>query len=97
MSDIESVLAERGGNYGAFGVQADCSQQIKDIFTLSPGWAKATSVQREGLEMIAVKLSRIVNGNPNWVDSWVDIAGYATLVANSIPKGVPSVQLDEQR
>jgi hypothetical protein len=34
--------------------------------------------------MIAHKLGRIVNGDPNYVDSWVDIAGYATLVAKRL-------------
>ena len=34
--------------------------------------------------MIVHKLARIVNGNPDKVDSWVDIAGYATLVAERL-------------
>ena len=40
--------------------------------------------QREGLEMIAHKISRILNGDPNYDDSWVDIAGYAQLVVDAI-------------
>ena len=40
--------------------------------------------QREALEMIAHKIARIVNGDPNYADSWVDIAGYATLVADRL-------------
>jgi len=31
-----------------------------------------------------MKLSCIVNGNPDKVDSWVDIAGYATLVSDRL-------------
>jgi hypothetical protein len=42
--------------------------------------------QRESLDMIACKASRILNGDPNHLDSWVDIAGYATIVATRIPK-----------
>jgi hypothetical protein len=34
--------------------------------------------------MIVHKISRIVNGNPDKVDHWVDIAGYATLVADRL-------------
>ena len=31
--------------------------------------------------MNAQKVGRILNGDPNWSDSWHDIAGYAQLVA----------------
>jgi hypothetical protein len=40
--------------------------------------------QSEALEMIAHKIARILNGDPNYVDSWLDIAGYATLVAERL-------------
>jgi hypothetical protein len=40
--------------------------------------------QIEALDMIASKIARIVNGNPDHVDSWVDIAGYAQLVADRL-------------
>jgi hypothetical protein len=40
--------------------------------------------QREALEMIAHKIARIVNGDPNYADSWLDIAGYAQLVADRL-------------
>jgi hypothetical protein len=36
--------------------------------------------------MIQHKISRILNGNPNHIDSWADIAGYAHIVAIRIPK-----------
>ena len=35
---------------------------------------------RESLEMLAHKVARILNGNPDYVDSWHDVSGYATLV-----------------
>jgi len=40
--------------------------------------------QREALDMICHKIARIVNGNPDYADSWTDIAGYATLVAERL-------------
>jgi hypothetical protein len=40
--------------------------------------------QWEALEMIASKMSRIVNGNPDKIDNWDDIAGYAKLVADQL-------------
>jgi hypothetical protein len=40
--------------------------------------------QWEALEMIVHKIGRIVNGNPDVTDHWVDIAGYATLIADRL-------------
>jgi hypothetical protein len=34
--------------------------------------------------MIAHKISRIVNGDANYMDSWVDIVGYAQLVIDKL-------------
>jgi len=34
--------------------------------------------------MIAHKIGRILNGDPNYADSWIDIAGYAKLVADRL-------------
>jgi hypothetical protein len=34
--------------------------------------------------MICHKIARILNGDPNYADSWVDIAGYAQLVADRL-------------
>lgn len=34
--------------------------------------------------MIAGKIARIINGDPNYVDSWHDIAGYATLIEQEL-------------
>ena len=46
--------------------------------------AKMQHDQIECLEMIAHKIGRILNGDPNYGDSWRDIAGYATLVADRL-------------
>lgn len=40
--------------------------------------------QIECLEMIAHKVGRILNGDPHYHDSWLDVAGYATLVADRL-------------
>lgn len=42
----------------------------------------------EALFMIAHKIGRIVNGDPWHVDSWIDIAGYAKLVADRLEDNV---------
>ena len=49
-----------------------------------PEWKKLTTYQRESLIVIAQKIARILNGNPNEPDHWHDIAGYATLVEKEL-------------
>ena len=39
--------------------------------------------------MICHKLGRIINGDPNYDDSWLDIAGYAQLIVNRLRKDGP--------
>ena len=42
------------------------------------------SMVREALEMICTKMARIINGDPTYADNWLDIAGYAKLVADRL-------------
>lgn len=80
----DPLLAARGARYGAFKDNARISQQIKGIMRLSSSWPVMTSDMKEALEMIAHKISRICCGDPTYDDSWVDIAGYATRVADRL-------------
>jgi hypothetical protein len=41
----------------------------------------------EALDMIAVKISRILTGDPNYSDNWHDIQGFAKLVENRLLTG----------
>lgn len=80
MSDTDNTLAERGERYGQFTGHAHISQNIKDTMANNDGWSRLKNNQKEALEMIAHKIARILNGDPDYADSWHDIAGYATLV-----------------
>jgi hypothetical protein len=46
-----------------------------------------TASQREALEMIAHKISRILAGDPHFADHWTDISGYARLVERQLLDG----------
>lgn len=84
---LNATLDERGKRYGKFTGHASVTQQIKDaMYTHNDwaGWQALAPDQREALEMIAHKIGRILNGDPNYADSWVDIAGYAKLVADRL-------------
>jgi len=76
---IDDLHEERGERYGDWTSQAEVAQAIKQSFTLGDSYQGASSQVKEKLDMIANKISRIVNGDPYWADSWNDIAGYATL------------------
>lgn len=86
--NVNDTLAERGKNYGSFDEHAAISQNLKHIMRSKPGWSGLTNDQREALEMIQHKVARILNGDPNYIDSWHDIAGYATLIANRLEQEV---------
>lgn len=48
----------------------------------SPSWEVMTPPMKQSMEMFADKIARILNGDPTYDDSWVDIAGYSQLVVN---------------
>ena len=81
---INDILKERGSSYGSFREQSYLSQRLKQTMRLQTDYNSMRPSQREALEMIQHKIARIINGDANYVDSWVDIAGYATLIVNEL-------------
>ena len=89
--DIDAILEERGKRYGGFSSHAYITQRLK---FMTHEHAEAydvhlTASAKEALDMIFHKIGRIVNGDPTYVDSWDDIAGYAKLQADII-RNTPS-------
>ncbi len=72
-----AIIAERDKTHGDYRVQAKLAQDLKTRIRQEGG--KLSPQQQEALEMICVKISRIVCGNPNEPDHYDDIAGYALL------------------
>ena len=79
-SDVNKTLDERGERYGKFSNHAELSQKLKQAMKEKATWWNLSPSQQESLEMIANKIARILNGDPNYADNWHDIAGYATLI-----------------
>lgn len=92
MPTTDDILAERGQRYGDFDKHADITQSLKKAMASTPGWQRLAPDQREALEMNAHKIGRILNGDPNYADSWEDIAGYAKLVANRLTAQAPEAE-----
>ena len=78
----EALLEERGGTHGSFDSNAHVSQEMKALYRRQPAWAELGERQREALDMIAAKVSRILSSpDPAHVhdDNWADIIGYSQL------------------
>lgn len=85
---VNDLLKERGTRYGKFTTHAELTQTLKSTMMFYPNWSILSADKKEALEMIAHKIGRIINGDPEYVDSWEDIAGYAQLVVNNL-RGEP--------
>lgn len=86
MNNVDATLNERGQRYGEFAGHAGVTQTLKRAMGQHPGWRKLADDQREALEMTAHKIGRILNGDPNYIDSWHDISGYVRLVEQRLEK-----------
>ena len=88
-TSTETILNERGNRYGTFADNASTSQAIKRVMAqhLAKHNKELDDDQWEAMEMIAHKLARIINGDPDYHDNWADIAGYAKLVSDRLETG----------
>jgi len=88
MSTVDETLAERGQRYGAFTDHARIAQRLQEVMRESPAsWGKLADDQKQALSVIADKIARILNGDPNYSDNWHDIMGYAKLVDDRLVAG----------
>jgi hypothetical protein len=85
-TNVDKTLDARAEMYGKFKDGAALMQAIKRTMAAHASKHDKTFAddQWEALEMIVHKMGRIVNGDPDVVDHWVDIAGYATLIADRL-------------
>jgi hypothetical protein len=83
---VDDTLTERGKKYGPFTGHAEITQDLKYVITdaMRTRGKSLAYDQQEALDMICHKIGRIINGDPNYDDSWRDIAGYAMLVCNRL-------------
>jgi hypothetical protein len=85
---ISKILDERGNRYGSFDSHAHLTMILKiaieDHIKKYRQEPILSADQYEALHMICHKIGRIVNGDPNYADSWIDIAGYAKLVSDRL-------------
>jgi len=95
---IDNVLADRQTTHGNYADTARTAQHLRQAMREGNNWSILTDTQRESLDMIAMKIARILSGDPQHADHWDDITGYARLVSTALhdkPKPVdPRAELE---
>ena len=92
MQNVREILEEREKVSGKY---RDVSRMIQDtlrLWSTGPNWSKLTDAQVTSLEMIALKVTRILQGDNNHIDSWRDISGYAELAAVDLEEGDSNIK-----
>jgi hypothetical protein len=93
-NNVDEILNKRAATYGNFIDVARIAQRLKHVAHTAAGERDRTFAadQAEAMDMIFSKLARIINGDANHIDSWLDIAGYAKLVSDrleALARGLP--------
>lgn len=86
LAPVEYTTQVRGSTHGDFTENGEIMQALKDLMRSRPGWQRLKPFQREALDMIQHKIGRILSGNPNFADHWLDVEGYARIVRERLPK-----------
>jgi len=87
MNNLDETLIARECQYGSFEETAKRTSHIYHHMVYNaPEFINKSdmSIYYEALHMIAMKVSRLVNGGIKDPDGWLDIAGYAMLVHRHI-------------
>lgn len=79
-TNVDAILNERGSRYGSYVETARISQNIKRAMADSLNWSILPDDTKETLEMLALKIGRLLNGDPEYADNVIDIIGYTQLV-----------------
>jgi hypothetical protein len=73
------IIPNRDQQHGGMEAVGQLAQQIKGAMRYGgSNWHRLTPGEREALDMIAHKISRILSGaDPHDPEHWTDLAGYA--------------------
>ena len=81
---INQLLNEREITHGSYCGKSLFIQYVKFEIRDYGNWKSLDPDMQESLDMIVTKMARILLGDPKHHDNWIDIAGYAMLVANRL-------------
>ena len=80
----KDIISEREKTHGRFRDNARVGQMIRHAIRTGPMWDNMSNVQRECLDHMAGKIGRIVSGNHDFLDHWVDLRNYPELVIRDL-------------
>jgi len=85
---VNATLDERQKTHGDYEEHARITQRLKMVVRseLRARGGVLNFQQQESIDMILHKIGRIISGNPDYADHWLDIAGYATLIVRSLER-----------
>ena len=75
------ITRDRNATHGEPQEQFDCAQAIKEAVNHNSA-EHLLPAEREAIDMICTKLSRLAKGSPI-LDHWHDIIGYAAIAAEA--------------
>lgn len=78
------ILLERSRSHGDFTLTGRLARQA--LLLYAPHLEKLDDDMFHSLDMILVKIARILSGNHGSAEHWEDIAGYATLIARRLTR-----------
>lgn len=77
-------LVEKKRTHGDFSDHARITQGLKRV--IKDDRVRLLDIHAEAVDMILHKIGRICAGDPNVHDHWDDIAGYARITSDRIPR-----------
>lgn len=87
---VDEVLTQRGNVHGNFGDNAAFHEYAlagMQAHREGQGWQNLSARQKLALDVIQQKIARILSGDPDFIDHWLDIEGYAKLVRTNLETG----------
>lgn len=93
-SNLTAVLEKRDKTHGSFEDNARVSQSLKGLMNHELGLRSRrgqpplNARQLEALDMIFLKIGRILTGDATHEDHWTDIAGYSQIAKTPLDKAL---------
>ena len=85
-TELEKILEQRGSVHGNHLAGGAYTQGAKELMRDSLNWPVMKNDLKESLDVIQLKIARILNGDPEFEDHWIDIQGYVKIVLDRIRK-----------
>ena len=97
--EISELLKQREERYGKYSDVAEMTQSLMSIIESGASYERVPDTHKTIFFMIANKIARAVNGDPSYIENWHDIAGYSTLIENSLmtTEGATNARIVAQR